>query len=592
MDASLGTIVNSIMGLESWGVNAGLLFSDQEEALKYASSMRTLYSTGSGADKARYESVLAGATNIVEDPTGDFGAQTVTDQATGITTVTLGKGALSDMGRFAKNIYLSHESYRNGTDDGAQGQTLETAQSIIGHIRTAQMLAAGYGAESIGKTMLDEVNALQKAFEGDVGALMQVMAGYDSSEDFWKMAKDGRLFNDGSGWLQNADGKYVNTDGSLSDAPILGKTIGAKGIETGLLNILYGGTSNKTKFDNDKTKTVQDLLIASGFVHNPATDTKDWYWGGDGRAATVSEGVLWWQHEIEVALNAPVSEGGNMGRYLNSLMVSNLFGGTIAETVFRGMNQGTIDALSHGNWIIFGGPSPRDHASWQRMYSLAEQQKNIIDNIPIPGNPAYSIDIRENVNDLMTGVNFGSYLNGHSCDLTSDELAREMKWKNYFTLTSQGGIFGSPDEKIDWLKKNPQIGLFLGAYYFSNNDGTMTLNQLVKSGIPNIDGDYWNAIKAVDELVTKGHIALGITPRYENIQDIYSQFYTSPHIGIFVLGTNDQRKSGGWVTGGGYTSDDWSGWSIGKSTKGYFYAGGTYGWKREQRPFYLYALYQ
>jgi hypothetical protein len=86
--------------------------------------------------------------------------------------------------------------------------------------------------------------------------------------DYWTLRKDGTLVYDKSGWLKNEQNKYINIDGTLSDKPIPGKTIGADGIETGLVNILFGGTSGKAYDPNDpKVRATQSFLIASGFIH-------------------------------------------------------------------------------------------------------------------------------------------------------------------------------------------------------------------------------------------------------------------------------------------------------------------------------------
>ena len=79
---------------------------------------------------------------------------------------------------------------------------------------------------------------------------------YDSSADYWKMLNDGTLESDGSGWLRDDKGNFIlNKDGQM---------IGAGGIETGWLNIIYGGTSNnsyKAFDDNVKAKiTVKERL--------------------------------------------------------------------------------------------------------------------------------------------------------------------------------------------------------------------------------------------------------------------------------------------------------------------------------------------
>ena len=73
---------------------------------------------------------------------------------------------------------------------------------------------------------------------GDESIFAGYVAGnYDASGDYWKLMDDGTLVNDGSGWLTDEHGRAIrNKDG---------KQIGADGLESGLLNILFGGTSGK-----------------------------------------------------------------------------------------------------------------------------------------------------------------------------------------------------------------------------------------------------------------------------------------------------------------------------------------------------------
>jgi len=73
---------------------------------------------------------------------------------------------------------------------------------------------------------------------GDDSIFAGYVAGnYDASADYWKLMDDGTLVNDGSGWLTDEHGRAIKNKE--------GKQIGAKNIEAGLLNILFGGTSGK-----------------------------------------------------------------------------------------------------------------------------------------------------------------------------------------------------------------------------------------------------------------------------------------------------------------------------------------------------------
>ena len=85
--------------------------------------------------------------------------------------------------------------------------------------------------------------------------------------DHWRRTADGGLEFTGEGWLQNEEGLYLNTDGTTSTEPIPGLTIGAKGIETGLVNILNNGGTSGRSYDGftDRHKIdAQNLMRGAG----------------------------------------------------------------------------------------------------------------------------------------------------------------------------------------------------------------------------------------------------------------------------------------------------------------------------------------
>ena len=101
---------------------------------------------------------------------------------------------------------------------------------------------------------------LVSQYLGDEAIFADYVAGnYDSSADYWKLMDDGTLVNDGSGWLVDEHGRAIkNKDG---------KQIGAKNIEAGLLNILFGGTSGKgyNEFDFSERLLSFNILKNSEF---------------------------------------------------------------------------------------------------------------------------------------------------------------------------------------------------------------------------------------------------------------------------------------------------------------------------------------
>ncbi len=111
--------------------------------------------------------------------------------------------------------------------------------------------------------------------------------------DHWRMTWGGQIINDGQGWLVDENGKYINIDGSRSDTPEVGKTLGAgtfdengkplKGsIETGLLNII-GNMSNASyeSFTDEQIKAAQALMMSAEnpmVPSNPDEDFRKYDW--------------------------------------------------------------------------------------------------------------------------------------------------------------------------------------------------------------------------------------------------------------------------------------------------------------------------
>ena len=107
-----------------------------------------------------------------------------------------------------------------------------------------------------------------------------VAGNYDASADYWKLMDDGTLVNDGSGWLTDEHGRAIKNKE--------GKQIGADGLESGLLNILFGGTSGKgyNEFGFVERLFSYSILKSSGFsasfpagklraIHNAQWDKTD-----------------------------------------------------------------------------------------------------------------------------------------------------------------------------------------------------------------------------------------------------------------------------------------------------------------------------
>ncbi|MFP3089647.1 hypothetical protein LQZ21_04905 [Treponema sp. TIM-1] len=292
VDMSAGTMAGALRGLEAWKVNAQILASDEESARQYASQLRTLYS-GDAITRAEFEAVLEGMTRYVENPYAE-GTESIYDDYTGIKTVFLGRDALEDGSGFGLNVVFSHEAYRNGRDDGVYGQIVERNAAVAGHIGAAMELMETYGTDSLSAALWEEALWYQYALnQGDYSIIEAALGAYDTGRDFWQLTGTGGLKYDGSGYLRDVDGLYINYDGTKTVEPVKegpGKTIGSSGIETGLLRIL----------DLEPTKenitAIQDMMLKAGLTHTvDPTDPENrdlWMWKGTTAIAIANEGVV------------------------------------------------------------------------------------------------------------------------------------------------------------------------------------------------------------------------------------------------------------------------------------------------------------
>jgi murein DD-endopeptidase MepM/ murein hydrolase activator NlpD len=131
----------------------------------------------------------------------------------------------------------------------------------------------------VDQNLAKDINAyLDAKAKNDFNAFNTYVDGnYDSSGDYWRLMRDGTLVNNNSGWLTDEDGR-----------PILnanGERIGAGGIETGLLNILFGGTHNVgyDEYSDEQIGFVQGLMISAlmNYTEGENDDIRSRSWKGN-----------------------------------------------------------------------------------------------------------------------------------------------------------------------------------------------------------------------------------------------------------------------------------------------------------------------
>ena len=251
--------------------------------------------------------------------------------------------------QLALGLVLQHEAHRDGIIGTASQQAAETLAATTAHTQmTLNMASDSRYTQSImslvsgNQNLQQDLNAYITAYQyGNSTIFSDYVAGnYDSSGDYWKLMDDGTLVNDGSGWLVDEHGRAIkNKDG---------KQIGAKNIEAGLLNILFGGTNGKgyNEFDFSERLLSFNILKNSEF------------------SASYPEGELRGMH------NAQWDKTDE--RALNMDYVMENAGGTIATQVFVQYYDSTVDSIIAGSQGLYLGATVNDvsTAAQNRFNSL------------------------------------------------------------------------------------------------------------------------------------------------------------------------------------------------------------------------------
>ncbi len=159
-------------------------------------------------------------------------------------------------------------------------------------------------AHSVGFDTYAQINKMFN-LEGDssfAGQMIDEIMNKDSWKentgdvDHWRMTWGGQLIGDHDGWLKDENGYYINEDGTHTPER-QANTIGAAGIETGLLNILFGerqadgtmknhgkkyGTAENNYADSDFTdeqvEIAQNIMKKAKMTDNGTPNPRELSW--------------------------------------------------------------------------------------------------------------------------------------------------------------------------------------------------------------------------------------------------------------------------------------------------------------------------
>lgn len=258
-----------------------------------ACALRMQYGFGNINAGMQLESILDGKTklNFIEGEQvgGDetFIAKSILED--GVKKIFINEKGLEDYKKLG--VILQHEAERNGVDNGTFEQFLETFSSVVSHtaIISAMKNDPLYAKEISAFINTDEnimKDLLAVEHLKSTGNLQEyqsyLLSNYASSEDFWKLTWGGQIVNDGQGYLKDDNGNYINSDGTRTKEKT-SKTLGAEGLETGLLNIINNSSNlSYSMFSDEEVKAAQALMFKAGLkVSNPNDDFRNYSWAGN-----------------------------------------------------------------------------------------------------------------------------------------------------------------------------------------------------------------------------------------------------------------------------------------------------------------------
>ena len=295
--------------------------------------------------------------------------------------------------------------------------------------------------------------------------------------DHWTIKKDGSLVKDKDGWLRDENGMYINSDGTRT-AKVTDKTIGAKSLETGLLNILFckeGYGNSYSDFTDEQKDAAQKLMFDSGMKMEDG-DKYTAQWIDDGK-----------EHKIKT------------DNYMD------VAGKTVATLVFMQLMDGRSDAMVFGNIfekaLVSLSMRGKDYA--ERFNDYVNAKKNFVNNVYSlidSYDVRFSKDGGYKIYDEKNYKNYSGYHYG--IDLSGDNIEG---------ATVMAGLGGKIISNIQWNGTNTGPGNSVHINYGFNFENTYyntgiygeydhLLNQSVYT-----PGSYVNSNTAIGQVGNTGN---------------------------------------------------------------------------------------
>jgi hypothetical protein len=380
---SIENLAAAFKGAQVWNVNNRISNYTKKNDFDAKIALRAQYGFGDDKQYDQLWDILKGRAEIRTNAEGDFSAETRNIDGKRVINFSGYQSGMSIEDQFFLAVILGHEAYRDGfvTDDNY----LETRMAVNAHTEMAlRMLHDGQNL-ALNDNLLKDIIAYSLSSNNIDFFNAYVDGNYDSSQDYWKLTREGNLEYDGLATLRDADGNILK---SYRDMGLRSDN----SIEYALLWLL-----NIKQDDSANVIAVRKMMENSGLKHSFDTNSENWIWGGEHTAITGFRGPA-------LILGTLNLTEANMGKTITVNAIAELFTkiGASGETTNNSINRiygSAIDFLNYANAggnttiansILLNHYTPSQLAMIQANQSwLNEALRNGVNiNGMVSGNPA------------------------------------------------------------------------------------------------------------------------------------------------------------------------------------------------------------
>ena len=351
VDASLYNVYHAIQGGFVWDANNKIDNYTNTHDFKAKVTLRAQYGYGGDAGKKQLYDILNGvgiinviANNGQADDNDDFSARTRLIDGKRVINLRGYNPGMSNEDQLRLAITLGHEAYRDGivTDDNA----LETMRAVTAHTVMADKMWADKYYFTLDANIMKDL-LVYKILGGDVDLFgSYIENNYDSSDDYWKLTRDGKLEYDGFATFRDSYGDVIM---NFADMKLNGKSLSKDtSIESALLYLL-----NVNPNDKKSVNAVRQMMVNAGMQHTSDDNPENWYWLGEKK---MWPSVIYNEDGPLIIIDLMDIKDINMGKVIDISDIMNLHSaiGSSKSAIAESMNRIYETPINFYNYMDAG----------------------------------------------------------------------------------------------------------------------------------------------------------------------------------------------------------------------------------------------